>query len=193
MGDDVGLERHEGVEASGRHKGHLERSRDDDAHAPRAVAETADDIARSPDLLGGEVRGQHHRDDGIGETRRPRHGGRPSVDRGDALLQVMCNDRRGRGAGDAEPGAPALLKGEGHGEPGQAGGVVHGPVEWVDDPARALARSTRARLLGEDRGSRRQRPQALDDKLLGGKIRRGHDVAMLLAGDANILPLHGDE
>ncbi len=105
----------------------------------------------------------------------------------------MCNDRRGRGAGDAEPGAPALLKGERHGEPGQPGGVVHGPVERVDNPARARARAARARLLGEDRGSGRQPPQALDDKLLGGEIRCGHDVAMLLAGDADILPLHGDE
>ena len=91
------------------------------------------------DLLGGEVRGQHHRDDGIGETRRPRHGGRPSVDRGDAIFQVMRDERRRRGAGDAEPRAPALLIGEGDGEPRQAGRVVHGPVERIDDPARALA------------------------------------------------------
>src|SRR5215207_11371158 len=85
-----------------------------------------------------------------------------------------------------------LVPHERHGEPGQPGGVVHGPVERVDNPARARARAARARLLGEDRGSGRQPPQALDDKLLGGEIRCGHDVAMLLAGDADILPLHGD-
>jgi hypothetical protein len=54
-------------------------------------------------------------------------------------------------------------------------------------------RAAQAAFLSQDRGSRRQRPEAVDDDLLRGEVRLGHDIAQLLAGRDQRAVLHHDK
>ena len=74
-----------------------------------------------------------------------------------------------------------LPDGQGHGEPGQPGRKIDGPVQWVDNPIPGTLSIQEARLFRQNPSGGIDSPDPSDEQPFGGEVGGRDDVVARLA------------